>query len=351
MNFANRDFDFKNNSFDFIRLVLAILVVIYHSNLYGMDFYERPNWLYYPVAGWSNGQTHLGEIAVYGFFLISGFLITFSALRSQTIGQFFYRRIVRIMPGFLVALFCTAFVFVPIMTKLSGNSLDSGMWLETSGYFFQNVFLEIRVEAIKSAYKWGGLNGSTWTLIQEFRAYALVAGLAFIGWLQKPRIVISIGVLINIISFFCTRCVEFSAWIDQIFYDHRFFSLFAYFWVGTLYCIYFQKLVWNYKWFCVAILGLLIGFVTNAGMLLFPISGGYLLLFLSQILPFQNLSKKIGDWSYGVYIYSTPIQITLKLAGIGKFGFLAYASMSLALSLFAGFVSWHLVEKHFLKRR
>jgi peptidoglycan/LPS O-acetylase OafA/YrhL len=98
----------------------------------------------------------------------------------------------------------------------------------------------------------------------------------------------------------------------------------------------------------------LVGVIFNIGGLLFPPCIAYSVLFLSQVLPVKDLSKKIGDYSYGVYIYSTPIQILLHYiiaSGVISMGFKTYNVVSILISIIAGFLSWNLVEKRFLKRK
>ena len=94
------------NNIDALRLILASLVVISHS--YGLTAErggERD-----PLFRWLNHRLTLGEMAVYWFFVLSGFLISQSwersiASRSPLVaaGGFLRKRICRIYPGFLMA--------------------------------------------------------------------------------------------------------------------------------------------------------------------------------------------------------------------------------------------------------
>jgi len=56
-----------------------------------------------------------------------------------------------------------------------------------------------------------------------------------------------------------------------------------------------------------------------------------------------------GDFSYGTYLYAYPIQQMLVSTFV--FAFPIIVLLSIVLSLGAGFLSWHLVEKWFLSRR
>ena len=351
-------FDLKSNAFDFLRLFFAIVVVVYHSTLY-YNGVIKPDWAYYPISGWKYNETHLGEIAVHGFFVISGFLITASMLRSATIQEFFHKRLVRLFPGFLVAIFLTAFVFAPIIGLINGKLQlgDFGnikqLFIESCRYFFRNMFFETPVNNIPAVHQWE-LNGSLWTLLVDFRTYTALAILSLIGLLQKPKLILILTVVANSFYFLFTKVEWLRNDFDQIFYDFRVFSLILYFFVGAVFYLYIDKIKWTWTLFLVAVLGLIVGVIFNIGGLLFPICTAYIVLFMSQVIPVKDLSKRIGDCSYGVYIYSTPIQIILHYIIVSStltLGFFYYNVVSILISILAGFLSWNLVEKRFLKRK
>ncbi len=92
----------RDNSLNLVRLVLAALVLVSHAYAITARGPE-PEW---------EGQT-LGTWAVYGFFALSGFLITGSRMGSP-FGTFLLRRIARIYPGYLTVLVVTIGLFAPI---------------------------------------------------------------------------------------------------------------------------------------------------------------------------------------------------------------------------------------------
>jgi peptidoglycan/LPS O-acetylase OafA/YrhL len=72
-----------------------------------------------------------------------------------------------------------------------------------------------------------------------------------------------------------------------------------------------------------------------------------LLVGLSTFKPIVHAIDKVGDISYGVYIYGFPIQQLLM--NYFEFTPIELMMVSLPLSIMAGYASWHLIEKKFLR--
>jgi peptidoglycan/LPS O-acetylase OafA/YrhL len=62
-----------------------------------------------------------------------------------------------------------------------------------------------------------------------------------------------------------------------------------------------------------------------------------------------QLVTRRGDFSYGVYLYGYPVQQMLLRTWANKIPFPLIIGLSCAGALFLAVLSWHLVEKPFLK--
>ncbi|MFY7954456.1 MAG: acyltransferase family protein, partial [Armatimonadaceae bacterium] len=177
----------RSNNFDALRVLLALMVLYSHC----FHLVERTGKWFNPLE-FTRGQSFLGGIAVDGFFLISGFLITASWMRSRGIVDYLRRRILRIFPGFVVAaLLCLLVV---------------GPWAAPSvaGYFGQ-VDLVKRLIGVATSSKMEGLptflnnpvkgdvNGSLWTIRIEFECYLLVPILGWLGFLRRPPMMVALA--------------------------------------------------------------------------------------------------------------------------------------------------------------
>jgi peptidoglycan/LPS O-acetylase OafA/YrhL len=73
-----------------------------------------------------------------------------------------------------------------------------------------------------------------------------------------------------------------------------------------------------------------------------------LLIGVNGFRPVVNWVNQLGDISYGIYIYSFPIQQILE--HYFHFSALQLMAPSLLLAAVAGYASWHLIEKGTLGR-
>src|SRR5215469_16057788 len=88
----------RNRTFDFLRLFFATLVLLSHApEITGGNRHRE---LFDRIA--HSGLT-FGEIAVDGFFLLSGYLILKSWLADPKLMDYLRKRFLRIVPGYVVA--------------------------------------------------------------------------------------------------------------------------------------------------------------------------------------------------------------------------------------------------------
>ena len=111
-------YDPRRNTLDVVRIALALLVAFSHAIV--MRTGHEPRW----------GNSTLGDLAVDGFFVLSGFLVTASYQRIATstgrpglwtVVRFGWHRFLRIMPGFWVCLMVVALVVAPLVSVLEGR--------------------------------------------------------------------------------------------------------------------------------------------------------------------------------------------------------------------------------------
>jgi peptidoglycan/LPS O-acetylase OafA/YrhL len=119
----------------------------------------------------------------------------------------------------------------------------------------------------------------------------------------------------------------------------------AHFLAGVVFYYYNPRLRTR---FALAALGLGgLGLALGVYPLVAPLCMTYLVFWLAAVLPFRSFGKR--DYSYGIYIYSFPIQQSLAAFGLWAYGFAAYFGASFGLTLLCAAASWHLIERPALK--
>lgn len=177
----------SENNFLLLRLLAASVVIYAHS--YALSTL--------PVKGDHLSRIlgiYSGNVAVYVFFLISGFLVTGSWLRQRSLRSFLVSRVLRIVPAYAVCLaVCALAIGAAVSIQPATQYLaDPLTWRfiywnlgfpETMQFTLPGVFEQRSHQAI---------NGSLWTLPAEVRAYALLAIFGLLGLLDRlPRLLLA----------------------------------------------------------------------------------------------------------------------------------------------------------------
>ena len=91
--------------------------------------------------------------------------------------------------------------------------------------------------------------------------------------------------------------------------------------------------------------------VTSLDLAFEPIALGTLVIFSANGLSYLGNFARFGDLSYGVYIIHFPVIQTVVSIGLFARNPWSAADLSIALVVAASALSWHAVERPFLKRR
>jgi len=344
------------NNFDFIRFVLASAVILCHSYAicYGYEKFLKTE----PFMVWSRQQISIGSVVVDFFFIISGFLIVKSYETSASVTDYLKKRVLRIYPGFVVALLISYLVF---------GFLGSGWQLDLSGYKEYFSYLHKKKELVHIAtLQWPfqrvwfkglpepGLNDSVWTIQFEFVCYLLVPLFALLGFFKKRVFFVIAFVLAYFILFFQLKgyILPFkntnNLFLENPYYHPRFIT---YFLAGSSVYFYRDKIIRSHILAAVAfvLIALSFAWIKCVDQVL-PIAGAYLLFYLTYH-PGVRLSNfaKHGDFSYGVYLYGWPVQALIMYYFKDHLNPFLLFITSLPVAILFAFCSWHLVERPFLK--
>lgn len=338
------------NNFNTIRLFMALAVVWSHcfALYFGSEELE-------PLSRLLDGKINAGELGVRVFFVISGFLICQSYLASKTTRDYLGKRIRRIYPGYLMATAICTLVIVPAFAT-------AGWSLVTPRAVFDWAWKGLLLQEVipgADAFRDNPsqtINGALWSIRYEFWFYLCLAALGLAKVLTKRRLMLAIfvGSLFAKVFLDMTGRMPGAGPLGLLVgWPYVWFSVGPYFLGGCVAFLYRHAIPrWNWA---AALLLLAMPLAANAteSHILFefvaPAALTYVVLYIafapSRFVPD---AARFGDMSYGVYLYGFPVQQMVK--AVLDVSFPAYVIVCLVLSLAAGFLSWHLVEKRFLQR-
>lgn len=327
----------RNNRFDFLRLLAAWLVLFSHS---------------YPIGGWPQNEPLInlikfdsfGGLGVCIFFVLSGYLVTQSLERSQWLPVFAWRRIIRIYPALIAAcIFCI---------------VVGGLWLTPLGlaeyfthpqtwqYLWTATGWDIRYSLplvfAENPYP-HAVNGSLWSLPYEIQCYIVLALISLAPIAIRWK---ALTIFIVLLMAWFTRPDSYGVFERHIglnYFDIKLGLLFS---LGAVlsswrdrihlhgaYGIAFLVIAYFSPWMKFTMISFYMGFAMV--VLWLALYGRWL-----PVIP-----EKMGDWSYGTYLYGFPVQQTLAFLGVQAYGVFVFTAASTVLTLILAAASWFIIEK------
>jgi len=332
----------RSNNFDFLRLVFASLVIITHS--YALSGATQGD----PLSQLTNSQMEFSYLGVHGFFIISGYLIFKSLLRCKGLADYYWKRLLRLFPALLVVLFLTV-LLAPAVYESSVPYLQNK---SVYTYIPQNLTLFFRQKGIDGVFENNpykhSINGSLWTICYEFSMYVMVSLLFFI---RKKAFVKTVVILLFISSYILTIFQPYflyGVFVKLGLGSNHFYNLMCFF-AGGMVLTYLNASKRTENILIIAsFIVLIVSVYLNISQYTCYITLPLLVILIGERSTryLNKVGEVIGDTSYGIYIYSFPIQQALvyffKLDTVMLFIF------SLPLSILLGYISWHLIEKRAL---
>lgn len=340
------------NNFGLLRLLFASAVLITHAHVLSGD----------PggdlLQGATDNQAAFSWLAVRGFFVISGFLVYKSFERSSHVLDFLRRRFRRVWPALIALVLLTVFVLGPIVTDQNATHYFS------KGATWRYAAMPITIVLGQVPYDLPGVfdkvphpgivNGSLWTIAYEVLFYMATAGLFVLKRSTKALRIVVLGafmVCLVLRTAVDIGSLQLSGGIP--------FTAFTWWGVADMGVFYSAGCVMA-AWPIGAhangrlLLGLaLVCMLLTMWLRVYPLAEGVLL----PVLVISAAHAPIGsgarsgaiDVSYGTYLWGYPIQQVLMTAHAWRP--LELAALSVPLALAAGWLSWRMVERHFLVDR
>lgn len=323
----------RANNFTSVRLVLAWLV------LYGHSFaIARVPGLRDPLAPFFQGSIWIGELAVSGFFAISGFLVAASFVR-RGLADYLISRVLRIYPALALCVLLSVFLLGPLMTTLPlteyALAQQTHRYLLNAFAFFE---MQWQLPGLFEGNARPAVNGSLWTLTAEVNCYVFLAVVGLLGCL-RDRVIANVAML-ALLAF------------GYFYYDDlpllglnsRWQQPACYFLLGVFFYVNRAHVILDVR------LAVLMAGLASAAMgkawfsFVFPPALVYLLFFVAYKTPFVDVDRRVGDISYGIYIYAWPIQQVVTTLAPAEGPYFNMAVSTLFVIVLA-WMSWHFLER------
>ena len=333
----------KKNNMESLRLIGALLVMTTHSLLI-LHGHER-DWLY----NFSHGAAKFSYLGLWIFFVLSGFLVTHSALNSSSGFNFWKKRILRIYPALFGLLIFTIFIFGPLATTLPLSDYFStpqtwqNFWtlnVYRIKYFLPGVFVN---------HPHSSVNGALWALPYELTLYLWPFCLIFFpAKIRRYATLILFSILYLVLIFYSQKFSGANIPVFNMDAGHllNFALLFL---GGSLFYLWKEKiprspyltggllLIWIWSFGTV--------YADHGRYFVIP----YLVLYLATFPAWFKKLATYGDFTYGFYLYGFVIQQLLFHFTGQYFSAFSFWFLSIILTLPFAVLSWYAFEKPMLK--
>jgi peptidoglycan/LPS O-acetylase OafA/YrhL len=290
-----------------------------------------------------------GYIAVDVFFLTSGFLIASSLVARKNLLGFAAARCLRIYPALVVAVLLTVAVvgcwFTTLTLPAFLSSAETWLYVGRNTTLFTGVAHRLPGAFAETPWPFA-VNASLWTLPYEMGMYVLLAGV----WWMVARLQSSddrwLGWAVGGIAVFAMA----GHISHQELLSKNAVRLTAMFFTGSATYLFRRRIPVDGRMYAALTVVILASALDRQVFwLVYPLALPYV-VFCSAYLPRGWLRQfnRVGDYSYGIYVYAWPVQqmLAASIIGISAWSMLV---LSFAATLVLAVLSWHFVEKRALR--
>lgn len=320
----------RRDNFLLLRIIAALMVIYGHSFVLARDVGTTDVFL---GNGW---PFYSGDVAVMMFFVISGFMVSGSYLARANLTDFMTARLLRIVPAFLFVLVACALVLGPIFSSL--DTADYFSSADVRRYVTRNLAFSSEMAwtlpGVFADHRMVSVNGSLWTLPAEMRMYLLVAALGVFGLLRNRRFGSIVLVALVVAGVMNPRLLPVHAdWL----------RLGAFFCAGILAQLHKDRLEIRHD--IMLALGVLtyISYNTQSFVWLLGLSISYFCFWFAYRTPQLELGK-LGDPSYGIYLWGWPMQ-QVTVAAFPDITPMPNFLVSALAAIVLGTLSWRFIER------
>lgn len=329
-----------HNNFNLLRLLFALMVVVYHA----IALANVPGW-----RGAEQATSLLAELGVQGFFVLSGYLVFASLQRSGSIGLYAEKRARRLLPAYIaVVLGCAvgALAFSPAARE---DLAAVGRYLGWNLVFLN--FMEPNLSGVFETNRFSEINGALWTLKIEVMFYLTLPLLAFFlklagGLRWVLFILIYVAAEVWRAAFLHLGQTDGGMMVELA---RQLPGQMSFFIVGIALAAWRDDVNWRSPLAPLGIVLLVLSIAGPAAMPLRAIGLGLTSIWIATAVPRLFDPARFGDLSYGVYIVHFPIIQVAVAMGLFAASPWMGAGVAVVAAVVGAILLWWLVERPALR--
>lgn len=325
----------KASGFDYMRLILALTVIAFHSVVTSYGHAYQSAFTQTPFG-------HLFSVILPMFFALSGFLVAGSLERAKGLTTFLGLRAFRIFPALIVDTIFCALIIGPLVTTLPLQDYFQhadfqhymGNALGIIHYHLPGVFQNNPTDLV---------NGQLWTIPMELECYIVIAGLALFGTHLRPRLFAALILGFSLVLEARVLWAGASPWAGR--------TLVMCFLAGIALYINRAAIPWSRALFLLCAAFTVASLFDQRLVYLSPFPAAYTTAYLGLTNPTKIALLKKGDYSYGLFLYGFPIQQVLVYQFPWARDWYLNILTAIPLTFIFAALSWHWIESPILERK
>lgn len=326
------------NSFDVLRYFFAFSLILVHF----CTLTDTPQFWFIT-----------GGTRVKAFFIITGFLVLYSILRSRTLKDYFLKRIRRILPAY-VACITLCLIIGLCLTDLSWKEfLTNGT---TWKYYLSNIlflnFLQPELPGVFQDHAMTAMDGSLWSMKVELCFYVVLPLLVWLLCKFRKGIVIACIFALSVAqTLFFNHLYEKTGVELYHTIQHQFGGQLVFFVGGMSLLLWFDALNRHLRWlFPVCLLLFLISEHWQPLVYAEPLTFAVVIIGIAYHCPRLNFLFGVDNISYGLYLYHFPVIQVLISLGLAQYNIYLCFITALFITFVVALLSWKFIEKPMLRK-
>lgn len=323
----------NDNNLDIVRYYLSFAVLFAHfAELTGSTNY-------FPTSSYT---------AVGGFFMLSGFLVFYSYLRSRSLAQYFRRRAQRILPPYIAIVLLCAVAGVLVSNLPAAQYFSSSQFWQYLGanLTFAN-FLQPSLPGVFEGQVHEAVNGSLWTMKVEILLYLSIP---LAAWIMARSSKVWALVAIYVLSYL------YKVWMGHMYAEtgemvyrimqRQVGGQLLFFYSGVAILLYFDHFQRYVRWlFPVALaVGIASKFVGWFDAIE-PLCMAIVIIGFAYNCRWFVWMRKYDNISYGIYLFHYPVIQLVVYWGLPQRSHLMALVVVLAMTVSLSLLSWYFIER------